>query len=561
MDASRQTDPPRIARLLRRASALLAAAALALAIAAVPASAESQTVQSADSFVDSIGVNTHLYYDDTVYHQRFDGIEQKLKELGVRHIREVLAPERSDQYDRLNELAAAGVKTDLVLGDPDIGEAGLQELISTLDEHLRNAADAVEGPNEFDSRGGPDWASSLRSYQQRLFDSIKSSSLSWLPVIGPSIVQRRNEEAVGDISGMLDYGNVHSYPNGFEPESNLTGYLARGALNAGSKPVMATETGYHNALGWSGEHNPTSEQAAAVYMPRLFLEYFSRGVARTYAYELANPWSDPGDRDSNFGLLRNDLSEKPAFGALRNTIQILADPGPAFSPDSLDYSVEDSGSDLHQVLLQKRDGSFYLALWRAESVWDPTARASVAASSSPVTLRFGRRVESAERYQPTESSSPNGIAPRQDGSLSVNVGAQVTILHLGLGGAAPAGTGRISFWISRSSVPAGGRVAVGGRLPRQATGRRQPVNIQRWQSDRKSWRTIGHGRTSRRGTFRKAFRLSPHRFGRVSRLRVVARRTKPSRALRVRIRRSSGPTVAIGAAKAVAPGPSPSVTP
>ena len=99
---------------------------------------------------------------------------------------------------------------------------------------------------------------------------------------------------------------------------------------------------------------------------RIFLEYFSRGVARTFAYELVD--AGPNQRRPEIrtsALLRNDLSEKPAFIALRDAIATLADPGPAFSPESLDYSLGGGQADLRELLLQKRDGSFYLALWRA----------------------------------------------------------------------------------------------------------------------------------------------------------------------------------------------------
>ena len=68
-------------------------------------------------FVESIGVNTHTFYNDTAYND-FGAIKARLAELGVRHIRENLALERPDQYERLNELTAMGVKSTLILGNP-----------------------------------------------------------------------------------------------------------------------------------------------------------------------------------------------------------------------------------------------------------------------------------------------------------------------------------------------------------------------------------------------------------------------------------------------------------
>ncbi|HEX8688917.1 MAG TPA: hypothetical protein VF729_01600, partial [Solirubrobacterales bacterium] len=419
-------------------------------------------------------------------------------------------------------------------GDPD--EAGnLDELLSIVKTELDGAVAAVEGPNEFDMWGGDDWISGLRPYQQRLYSAVKSDpALASLPVVGPSIVHRRNQEALGNLSGDLDFGNIHSYPDGYGPEENLDRHLAAASLNSGSEPVMATETGYHTATGWDGEHNPVSEAAMATYVPRMFLEYFRRGIVRTFSYELLDEEGGSGEREDNFGLLRNDFSEKPAFVALRNTIDILEDPGANFTPGSLAYALGDGSDDVHHILLQKRDGSFYLALWRAEDVIDPESQAPPAVPASPVNIRFGRQLTSATSYVPNASNAPVGSLPAGGNEVTVNVGAEVVIVKLTLGGKA-AVTGRIQARLSRRSVPAGGLVAVTGRLPKSLAGRSLRVRIQQWQG--RGWRTIGQSRTRKSGVFRKKIRLPIRRAGRASRVRVIAGAAKPSRPLRVRIRR------------------------
>ncbi|HEX8689982.1 MAG TPA: hypothetical protein VF729_07050, partial [Solirubrobacterales bacterium] len=95
--------------------ALLTAAVAALLLPAA-ASAAATPARSADSFVDSIGVNTHTYYNDTVYYSRFGAVKEKLAELGVRHIRENLVTDRPDQYERLRELAQIGAFSTLIMG-------------------------------------------------------------------------------------------------------------------------------------------------------------------------------------------------------------------------------------------------------------------------------------------------------------------------------------------------------------------------------------------------------------------------------------------------------------
>ena len=537
MDAS--LSPSR--RLLAFALTLVGLLALPSALAqATPVPA-----RSAASFVDSIGVNTHTYYSDTVYASEFGTIEQRLRELGIHHIRENLVPNRPDQYEALNDLAAAGVKSTLILGAPEDGSAGLAKLTSVLGSSLRGSVDAVEGPNEYDLHGGSGWMSELAPYQSDLYAAIKSNpATSALPVIGPSLGNTNSDGS--DVSGSLDYGNIHSYPNGEAPEDNVSRMLAMASDMSGSKPVMATETGYHTAVNWSGDHKPVSEAAQATYTPRLFLDYFSRGVTRTFSYELVDEFANAGndEPESNFGLLRNDLSPKPAFTALRNLTAILADSSSSFAPGALDYSVSGDTDELHQVLLQKSDGSYYLALWRAESVWDNQSRTPESAASGTVQLNFAEALASAEEFQPNSSSQPLR-ALATDSPVSLKVGPQVTIVRVSSTGS-PA-VGGIKVWVSKRAVESGGRVAVKGKLTGPASGQATAVKIQRWHD---GWHTVAKGQADGSGRFQKLIRMIRPQAG-TSRIRVVAQRAKPSNQVKVRVLARNGdnaaPTIALAA--------------
>ena len=546
MDASprpaRSAGPRRLLQLLTGAIALAAL---------LPGSAGAASVgaRTADSFVDSIGVNTHTYYDDTPYYEEFGTVEQRLQELGVRHIRENLVPDRPDQYEMLNDLAAAGIKSTVILGSPEDGTSDLNELTSIVGTELRGSVDAVEGPNEYDLfHGGPNWMSEVAAYQSQLYGSVKSDrSLSALPVVGPSLGNTNSDGS--DISGSLDYGNIHSYPNAEPPEDNVTRLLATASEMSGSKPVQATETGYHTALNWDGDHKPASEAAQAVYTPRLFLEYFRRGIVRTFSYELLDEFADPGreESESNFGLLRNDLSPKPAFTALHNLISILADPGPSFAPGKLGYTVSGDQDDLHQLLLQKRDGSYYLALWRADSVWDNESRTPQSAPSKPVKLSFSGAIAGGAEYAPNSSAEPLRSLPAGTAPVTVDVGPEVKIVKVSTDGRS---VGSIKVWVSKRSVESGDRVAVKGKLTGAASGQPAQVTIQRWQHNR--WQTVARGRAADSGYFKKLVRLTGPKAG-TSRIRVIARQAKPSNQVRVRILAPGHdtPTVAVGAARGV----------
>jgi PASTA domain len=428
-----------------------AAAAIAVALLALPApSGAAVKARQADSFVDSIGVNVHLTYSDTPYFQRFDAVRERLEELGIRHIRDGLDPESADQHRKLGELAAAGIGSTLILGSPAEGEGTPEELVSVVKNELSGDVDTVEGPNEYSTTSGDsEWVAHLTAYQQQLYEEVKGDpTLSSLPVIGPSLVHN-DQSTLGDISGTLDYGNIHSYPMGEPPEHGLGSAINHAELNSGPKPIVATETGYDTALNWSGENPGVSEQAMATYVPRLFLEYFRWGIVRTFSYELVDEHVDEGEesREDHFGLLRNDLSEKPAFAALRNTIRLLEDPGPSFAPGALDYSLIEDGAELaggeskglHKVLLEKRDGTFYLALWRLSSVWNAERREPIASPPEPVTLEVRPGIEAAAEYQPNASSGPIWSVSHPTGPLTIEVGPQIVIVELkpGTGDAQP----------------------------------------------------------------------------------------------------------------------------
>jgi hypothetical protein len=415
--------------------------ALAGVALALPVRADAAVqARPADAFVDSIGVNVHTAYNDTPYVPEFATVEQRLGELGVRHVRDELRdfPDRAGQYERLNQLAADGFGSTLVVGSPVDGIDGLEALLGIAADEL-DGVEALEGPNEYSTSGDPEWQPHLLTYQQALYEQAKADpALVDLPLVGPSIVH--NDQAqLGDVSAWLDSGNTHSYPFG-NPPDKLGAAIAKAELNSAQKPIWATETGYHTALNWTGEHPPVSEATMTTYVPRLFLEYFRWGIVRTFSYELLDEWPDPGldERESDFGLLRNDLAPKPAFDALRNTIAILEDPGTPFDPAALDYSLGEGGVELagpespglHKLLLQKRDGSFYLVLWRTNSVWDPATGEPLAAAPAPVEVSVAPGIESATTYLPNVAAAPVWSLTRPEEPVTVEVGPAATVLRI-----------------------------------------------------------------------------------------------------------------------------------
>ncbi len=351
-------------------SSLASLAALAGLLLPGTASAAPVAATPADAFVDSIGVNIHLHYDNTIYGD-FPKVKSALAEVGVRHVRDGLVDSKWQPYfDRVNELAAAGIRFTFITSLP-------MERLAPVAEKVKGAIAAFEGPNEVNLNK---WTvENARNYQRDLWQTVKAGAFAKTPVVALSVTDFKWAKELGDISAWCDFGNVHPYPGGWEPENgaawmraDLPSGIETARANCGTKPIMVTETGYQNATtrgGDGGGHVPVSEGAAGVYLPRLFLHAYRSGIVRTFWYEFLNSRHSATDPEGNFGLYKNDgVTIKPAGRALKQMVALLADPGSAFPPGNLDFTLSDPKAQ--SVLLQKHNGEFWLALWLKTGLWD-----------------------------------------------------------------------------------------------------------------------------------------------------------------------------------------------
>src|SRR4051812_31440856 len=97
-------------------------------------SAVDQTILSANSFVGSIGVNTHAGYAWGGYNN-LALMEENLKYLGVTKLRDSIATSPGAQ-PVVDGLASAGYKFDFIVssGLPSSGASGLQQYLVTLEK-------------------------------------------------------------------------------------------------------------------------------------------------------------------------------------------------------------------------------------------------------------------------------------------------------------------------------------------------------------------------------------------------------------------------------------------
>jgi hypothetical protein len=164
------------------------------------------------------------------------------------------------------------------------------------------------------------------------------------------------------------------------------------------------------------------------YVPRLFLDYFAAGVARTFAYELLDEGTARDEIEQNFGLLRHDGSPKPAFVALRCLLATLADPGPPFRPAPIRYRLDGGAPALRRAHFRKRDGRAYIVLWLDAPSYDER-RGDLVVAPRRVTLRFDEPPREARVLLPLAAGRELARVPRPR-ALTVEVPDHPLVVEL-----------------------------------------------------------------------------------------------------------------------------------
>lgn len=386
-----------LAFLLSACAASSGSAPVAPVVPAPPIAVSSlpqEQAAEADAFADSIGVVTHLSYTDTPYFTAWPQVLNALQSLGVRHIRDGFydwAPSSTFIAEH-QALSASGIKCDYVV---PINSSTTPEAIERFAPEAQDM-EQLEAPNECDEPGNCG-STALAGIDNMLafLPTIKASGTNLgIPVAGPSFTQQSSFVSAGNISNTITDNNLHVYFGGRNPgstgwgdvdaEGNSYGsfawWLDQANIDAPGMPVQITETGY---MAYPTTTTPFTlpESVEASYIPRTLLLAFKKGIKRTYLYELLDEVSSPG-----YGIVRSDLTPKPAFTAVENLISNLQDKGHSFTPGKLAYSIEGGGPTLNHLLVQKRDGSFWLILWLEESSFDAVTATPITVPSQQITL-------------------------------------------------------------------------------------------------------------------------------------------------------------------------------
>lgn len=475
------TLPALLRRLPQAALVALAMLVVLVAPGAGTAAAAPERATAADDLVDSIGVAIHLRFEGTEYDHRFDrpfaggqpSLRARLRRSGIRHVRDEMPGQSSSFRDtilrRHAQLGNDGIRTTMIW-DPALGVGSFPTAddcpagrpCHTVDGELRRirrfqaadakergisvrplAVEAIEGPNETDGRAwsfaGRPFPHGTASFQRALHRAVKGNAdreIAALPVIAPSVSVPERVDALDDLAPYCDLANMHSYPSGGTPTYFLDaglrgradgeGHIALARSGCTGRPVAATETGYlYGANDPATGHPHVPERAGAKYILRMIFEYARRGIARTMLYELLD--SSP----QRFGLIAEGGRARPAYAAVRNLIDLLGDPGRSFSPEALDLTVDTDRPTVHRMLMQRRDGRFWLALWNdvpstQSGLWGSTIDRD---SEAGVRITLPPGVRDIRVYRPSQGTDPIQTATSPT-SLALQVPDDVLLVRI-----------------------------------------------------------------------------------------------------------------------------------
>ena len=151
---------------------------------------------------------------------------------------------------------------------------------------------------------------------------------------------------------------------------------------------------------------------------------FNAGVHKNYFYELLDESSSPG-----YGLIDSSMKPKLAYTAVSNLLELMEDPGPSFQTGGLSYTLSGAATDVHHLLLQKRDGAFYLVLWIEASGYDQATNVVTPVPSQKVELSLTDATVK-DVYAFNDQGTYTTTAEKNPASLSLSLNDTVTIVQI-----------------------------------------------------------------------------------------------------------------------------------
>ena len=432
---------------------VLAVLSPAMVIFADPAGGGEHSAMRANDFLNTLGVTTHYTQGRNTAAQ----VRSGLQFLGVRHFRDDGTVDRQKlaNYCAIHRTTGATMSMLPLGGDLKNTQAFLDTLASC------GALLDVEGPNEPNNFAFMYYGVACNhnstflgcaQFERDLYAAAKADpNLKNLPVFAATEPGAEPDNAglqflkipsgagtlMPDGTVLADYANLHNYVKC----NGCSGLRDNIAWNA-EAPGRAEAGGYDGMDGdflgatW-GKHFPAAPYSAGPGMPRVttetgwdtaslsqdqqgkvltnvYLSAAARGWSYTFIYQMID------DSDS-FGLFRNTspLTPKLAATYIHNLTTILADTTSNFSVIPLSYTISDQPATVHDLLLQKSDGTYALAVW-ADQVPPKSAR---------VVVNLGNAYPTVKVYDITSGTMPVRTLPKEARSVPLTLTDHAMIIE------------------------------------------------------------------------------------------------------------------------------------
>jgi len=440
-DSSHDARYSRIGRL-----SSITALTIAVALCAIPlGSLHAQTLVAeqaapAQALINTSGVVTHLTYTDTAYYTNWPGVFNALQALGVKHIRDGYGnyPANSPLWSRHQQLNNIGITTDYVVTyDKSITAQAIEQFAPKVTD-----MEAIEAANECDVSGlcGGTGTTGIANAVSMLPMLHTAAQYLHVPLIGPSFVNPGSYATAGNIASNIDLNNLHIYFGGRNPGS--AGWGAPDALgnaygcwnywydvswtDAPFISPVATESGYMSFPTTATTYTlPESVQTA--YVQRTMLLAFMHGYQETFIYQLMDEPTSP----AGYGLLRPDMTQKPAFIGLSNMLHLLSDTDTSFAPGKLSFRISGGDSKLNHLLFQKKDGTYWLVLWVEAPSWDPATARPLSVAPENIGIALDSTYTTSKNYQFNSSGSYYTFdQPMNNGWASLTVTDQISVIKI-----------------------------------------------------------------------------------------------------------------------------------
>lgn len=413
-------------RLVKGGRGRILAAALWFAASVAGKGEQPQEViaRSADSFVDSIGLNGL----GGPYVFPYEGSRGSLYgkypiapmyRMGVRHARYEIRPLMDS--GPMIEAAREGVRIDALVSwlwtDPAVhSNTKISDVLDMLRKFPAGSIDSIEGNNESDmpvtTGDFPRYQASTaaaQANQAALYRAVKADAdfgstpvIAW--TLGKNWVWGGYAGYGKFVSSDFDYQSIHSYPGNdtitgsmFVPGHTEFIKLSNSIIPPGgkAKPIVVTETGATCTMTGPGKAQHDSAWAQSKKVTMILAEDFRLGIVRTYLYGVGGEF--PFSLDT-----RPDGTPLPAGRALSFLTSALGEAqwnpdtgkwaAPAFAPDSLAFAISPVPPSVHNLLLQKSDRSFYLLIWNDVPLWDDKNGRDFQNSAEKVTVHFSSAI-------------------------------------------------------------------------------------------------------------------------------------------------------------------------